>query len=117
MTVRPVYNYVYPFVFVVSLTVFFLLQVSFFNGNYRNETDDAMIKITRGDNLRTVATKLEESQIIFSKYIFIGIGRILGYQEKLIPGEYKFQNGLTYFNILKTLTDPYIIRTVTKMTA
>ena len=108
MTVR----YIYPSVFVISLSIFFLFQVTFLNGNYRTTTEDAMIKITRGDNLRTVATKLEESRIIFNKYIFIGLGRILGYQDNLIPGEYKFSDGLTYLNILETLTNPYIIRTI-----
>ena len=106
-------RYVYPSTFILSFTAFFLLQIIFLNKNYKSTTDDAIIKIIKGDNLRTVAVKLEESQIIFNKYIFIGLGRVFGYQVNLIPGEYKLENGLTYLNILKILTDPAIIRSVT----
>jgi UPF0755 protein len=106
-------NIIYPSVFVFTFAVFFTLHVGLMSRNYRSEGTDAVIKITRGDNLRSVALKLEESQVIFNKYLFIAIGRILGYQDNLIPGEYKFGNELTYLNVLKTITDPSIIRTVT----
>jgi UPF0755 protein len=106
-------HYSYPTVFIGVFTIFFLMHFLFLTGNYRNSPGDVMIKITRGDNLRSVAEKLEESQVIFNKYAFIGLGRIFGYQDKLIPGEYKFTNGLTYLNIYKLITDPFIVRTVT----
>ncbi len=100
-------------VFTLTFVFFFLLHTAFLGKNYRNSTEDAVIKITRGDNLRTVATKLEENQMIFNKYIFIALGRIFGYQNNIIPGEYKFHNGITPINILNTITNPYIIRSVT----
>ncbi len=104
---------IYPSVFLISFAVFFLLQLGLLNRGYNNSTEDAVIKIAKGDNLRTVAEKLEQSQVIYNKYVFVAIGRLFGKQDNLIPGEYKFGNGLTYLNVLSTITDPAIIRTVT----
>jgi len=106
-------RFTYPTVFIFSFLVFFLLHYTFLSKNYSPQTENAVVKITRGDNLRSAAQKLEESQIIFNKYVLIGLGRILGYQDNLIPGDYKFTNGLSYLNILKIITDPTIARTVT----
>lgn len=104
---------IYPSVFLFSFAVFFALQLGLLNRGYNNSSTDIAVKITKGDNLRTVAEKLEQSQVIYNKYVFIAIGRIFGKQDNLIPGEYKFGNGLTYLNVLSTITDPTIIRTVT----
>jgi UPF0755 protein len=103
----------YPFTFVFTFLVFFLFHFAFLTKNYRNSNEDPVVKIVKGDNLRTAASKLEESSVIFSKYMFIALGRILGYQDNLIPGEYKFTNGLTYLNVLNTVTDPSVIRYMT----
>ncbi len=106
-------RYTYPYLFAAVFTIFFLFHFAFLTKNYGNTTEDVVVKITKGDNLRTVAEKLEESNIIFNKYVFIGLGRIFGFQEKIIPGEYKFTNGLTYLSILKIISDPFVVRTVT----
>ncbi|MBZ0203380.1 MAG: endolytic transglycosylase MltG [Ignavibacteria bacterium] len=97
------------FLFLLVFSFHFL----FLSKNFSAGSSDAVVKITKGDNLRSVAIKLEESHVIFNRYAFIAIGRFFGYQNKLIPGEYKFGNGLTYLNVLNTVTDPTIIRTVT----
>lgn len=106
-------QYSYPALFIGVFAVFFTLHFLFLAGNYRSQTDDVIVKITRGDNLRTVAEKLEASQVIFNKYAFIGVGKIFGFQDKLIPGEYTFSNGLTYLAIFNIITDPFVVRTVT----
>lgn len=103
----------YPAVFILTFAVFFTLHYGFMSRNYSTLDTAPIVKITKGDNLRSVATKLEENQVIFNKYFFIAMGRVLGYQNRLIPGEYKFENGLTYLNVLNTITDPSIIRYVT----
>ena len=104
---------VLPAVFIFSFAVFFTLHMGLLNRNYNTDLTNPVVKITKGDNLRSVALKLEESHIIFNKFAFIVVGRLFGYQDNLIPGEYKFGNGLTYLNVLKTITDPTIIRIVT----
>jgi UPF0755 protein len=106
-------RFTYPSFFIGIFLTFFLFHFTFLTKNYRNSTEDVIVKITKGDNLRTVADKLEESQVIFNKYVFIGLGRIFSYQDNLIPGEYKFSEGLTYLNILKMISDPFVVRTVT----
>ncbi|MEO8512090.1 MAG: endolytic transglycosylase MltG [Ignavibacteria bacterium] len=106
-------RFVFPGIFIFSFAVFFTLHMGFLNRNYKPSQTDAIVKITKGDNLRSVAIKLEESQVIFNKLAFIALGRLMGYQDNLIPGEYKFGTGLTYLNVLNTITDPTIIRTVT----
>ncbi len=106
-------RFIFPAVFIFSFAVFFTLHLGFLNRNYNPSENDAAVKISKGDNLRSVALKLEESQVIYNKYVFIALGRLFGYQNNLIPGEYKFGNGLTYLNVLNNITDPAILRTVT----
>src|SRR4030095_9254216 len=101
----------YPSFFVFSVAVFFLLHFIFFSKNFRTSDDDIVIKITSGENLRSVAVKLEQNQVIFNKYLFIGIGKILGFQTGIIPGQYSFQNGLSNIEILKLITDVSVIPT------
>ncbi len=103
----------FPVSFIFLFLLVFTFHFLFLSKNFSGRNEDPVVKITRGDNLRSVAIKLEESHVIFNRYAFIAIGRVFGYQNKLIPGEYKFGNGLTYLNVLNTVTDPAIIRTVT----
>ena len=98
-------RYIYPPVLVISFLIFLFFHLTFLNRIYRNANDDIIIKISKGDNLRSVALKLEQNQVIYSQILFIAAGRLLGYQEQIIPGEYKFSNGLTNLGILKTITD------------
>lgn len=105
-------NYSQPAVFISIFILFFLFHFTFLSKNYGSTSENIPVKITRGDNLRSVAVKLEDSRIIINKYVFIALGRILGYQDNLIPGEYKIPNGLSYLDILKILTDPSVDRTV-----
>lgn len=103
----------YPLLFLTVFTLFFVTHTFFLSKNYSSFKDPVVVKITKGDNLRSAASKLESGQVIFNKYIFIALGRLLGKQDHVIPGEYRFNNGLTYLNVLNTVTDPQIIRTVT----
>ena len=52
----------FPAVFIFSFAVFFTLHMGFLNRNYNLTTTDAVIKITKGDNLRSVAQKLEDTR-------------------------------------------------------
>ena len=103
----------YPAFFILSFSVFFILYSALLNRTYNNNTIESVVKITKGDNLRTVAEKLQESQVIYNKYLFIAVGRIFGKQDNLIPGEYKFSGGQNYLSVLNTITDPTVIRVVT----
>lgn len=103
----------YPVSFAMSFSVFLLLYLILWAKVYRNTNEDAVVKIVKGDNLRTVAAKLESGQVIFNKYLFMIAGRVLGYQENIIPGEYRFENGLTNLSILKSITDANQVRTYT----
>lgn len=104
---------IYPVVFIFSFAVFFILQVTFLNKGYNNSTGDVVVRIVKGDNLRSVAEKLEVSQVIYNKYVFIILAKMYGKENNLIPGDYTINNGLTYLNVLNTVTDPSVIRTVT----
>lgn len=110
MRLRSIYN---PASFVITFFVFLLLYLTLWSRVYRNTNEDAVIKIVKGDNLKTVAAKLEDAQVIYNKYLFIIVTRLLGNQEGIIPGEYKFQNGLTNLSIMKTITDGNLVRTYT----
>ncbi len=103
--------------FPISLALFFLLflliDLMFFAGFYRQSGEVVSVRITRGENLRSVATELEANQVIYNKYVFIAAGRLLGYQNEIIPGEYKFANGLTNLEVLKMITDVNLTRGIT----
>lgn len=85
----------------------------FFQRYYRESGQDITVKITRGGTLRSVAVELEKNQVIYNKYAFIAAGRLFGYQDEIIPGEYKFPNGLTNMDVLKMITDISLNRGVT----
>ena len=110
MNIRKIY---YPASFITAFIVFLLVYLTLWSRVYRNSTEDAVIKIVKGDNLKTVAAKLEAGQVIYNKYLFIIACRLLSNQEGIIPGEYKFQNGLTNLSIMKTITDVNLVRAYT----
>jgi len=87
-----------------------IIILTFLDRHYRLNTAKARVTVIRGDNLRKVASRLESSDVIFSKYFFILAGKILGYEDKMIPGEYQFENGLTNIDALRLLSDPYMVR-------
>lgn len=101
-----------PAVFLISFLVFFSFHFLFLTKNFRNTPDDIILRITRGENLRSVASKLESNSVIFDKTVFLILGRVFGYQNNIIPGQYTFTNGLSNFEILKLITDPFMVRTV-----
>ena len=98
----------------VFLLIFFLLallvNLAIFTPAYRESNEEITIHITKGDNLRTVSRELENKGVIFNKEIFAITGRVFGYQEKIIPGEYHFANGLSNLDVLKEITNPERIR-------
>jgi len=108
--IKQIFN---PGIFIVSFAAVFIVHSLFMTKNFRNTETDVIVKITRGENLRSVATKLEQGNVIFNKTLFLIAGRIFGFQNKIIPGQYTFSNGLSNLQILNLITDPGIVRTVT----
>ena len=107
------YKIIYPVSLVGFFLMMLLINLAFFNRVYRNSNEDVTIKISRGDNLRTVARELEKSGIIYDREIFVIMGRLLGYQNDIIAGEYHFKNGLTNLDVLKEITDKERYKSVT----
>lgn len=101
---------IYFFTLAGIFIIFLILNLALFQRMFRADPADVMLKIKKGDNLRYIATELEEKQVIENKNIFILTGRLLGYQNEIIPGEYNFPNGLTNLDILKKITDPNSVR-------
>ncbi len=99
------YKIIYPVSLVLLFFIALLVNLAVFNRTYRNSNEDINIHITRGDNLRSISRILEDSGIVYNRLIFELTGRILGYQNKIIAGDYKFRNGLTNINVLKEITD------------
>lgn len=87
-----------------------LINLSLFERIYRQDPAEITIRIKRGANLRSVGEELEAKGVIYNNNIFILTGRLLGYQDEIIPGEYTFPNGLTNIDILKKITDVNSIR-------
>jgi UPF0755 protein len=108
--IRRLYN---PSIFILSFALVLAAHTLFLTKNYRNSNEDIIIKITRGENLRTVAAKLEQGNVIFNRTLFLIAGRIFGYQNNIIPGQYTISNGMTNLQILKLICDPTVVRTVT----
>jgi UPF0755 protein len=106
MKVKLLYIFTLAGIFIVAL----IINLALFQRIFRTDPADITLKIKKGDNLRNIATELEEKQVIDNKTIFILTGRFLGYQGEIIPGEYTFKNGLTNLEILKKITDPNSVR-------
>ena len=87
-----------------------ILNLVLFQRVFRTDPAEITVKIKRGDNLRSVAQELENKQVIYSKSIFVLTGRILGYQDEIIPGSYSFPNGITNLDVLKKITDVNSVR-------
>lgn len=101
MKIKTAYFIILTGVFSAAL----ILNLALFQRVFRADPSEITIKIKRGDNLRSIAEELERKQVIYNKSVFILTGRILGYQDDIIPGSYNFQNGLTNINVLKIITD------------
>ena len=99
------YKIIYPASLLILFLITLLVNLIFFNRTYRNSNADVTIRITRGDNLRSIAKVLEDSGVVYNKSLFEITRRIFGYQNKIIAGEYKFSNGLTNLDVLKEITD------------
>ena len=109
MKIKLIYFFILTGIFAAALT----LNMALFQRIYRTDPAEITIKIKRGDNLKSVAGVLESKQIIYNKTIFALTGRILGYQDEIIPGEYSFPNGVTNIDILKKITDASSVRLYT----
>jgi UPF0755 protein len=106
-------RFILPAVLVSSFILFIVIYLLALNKMYRNSPDEVSIKIVKGESLSSVAGKLQNSGVIYSKFFFSAAGRIFGYQDEIIPGEYKFGNGLTNFDVLKIITDASLTRSLT----
>jgi len=106
MKIKLVYFFVLTGFFAIAL----LLNLALFQRIFRTDPAEITVKIKRGDNLRSVAQELENKQVIYSKSVFALTGRILGYQDEIIPGSYSFKNGVTNLEVLKKITDVNSVR-------
>jgi UPF0755 protein len=106
MKIKLIYFFILTGIFTAALAV----NMALFQRIYRTDPAEITIKIKRGDNLKGVAEILESKQVIYNKTIFALTGRILGYQDEIIPGEYSFPNGVTNIDILKKITDVSSVR-------
>lgn len=93
-------------IFIIAL----IINLALFQRVFRTDPSDVTVKIKRGANLRGVAEELESKQVIYNTSIFILTGRLLGYQDEILPGSYNFENGLTTLDILKRITDVTQVR-------
>lgn len=100
----------YPLLLIFTFSAFLMINLTFLDRHYRLGSQEIKINVVKGDNLRKVASKLEVADVIYDKYFFIIAGKVMGSEDKLIPGEYRIENGLTNIEILKLLTDPYMER-------
>jgi len=106
MKIKLIYFFTLAGIFIIAL----IINLALFQRMFRTDPADVTFRIKKGDNLRNIATELEEKQVINSKSIFILTGRFLGYQDEIIPGEYTFPDGMTNLEILKIITDPNSVR-------
>lgn len=103
----------YPATLIIVFFIFFCIDSAILHRYFRRSNEEAVVRINKGDNLRSVSLRFEQNGIIFSKTLFMAAGRLLGYQDRLIPGEYKFPNGLTMIEVLARITDTDVKRVLT----
>lgn len=105
MKIKPIY----PAILFLTLVLFVVSQLIFLN-KYYNRTDTLKFTISKGENLRSIASNLEKNGIIVSKYLFMITAKVSGDETKMIPGEYTISEPMTLFSVLNMLTNPYINR-------
>ncbi len=106
-------KFIFRAVYVSAFLLFIVIYLLAVNKMYRNSADDVSIKIVRGESLSSVAKKMEQSGVVYSKFFFSAAGRLFGYQDEIIPGEYKFGNGLSNLDVLNIITDASLTRSLT----
>lgn len=93
-------------IYILSAVFGFLVGVltfSFYAPNYFPDSQSKRFKVEQGERFKSVAERLEESEIIPNAFTFKLIGFITGSDSKIKAGEYIFKNGMTYFEILDKL--------------
>jgi UPF0755 protein len=88
-----------------TFCIILITDLIFFHKHYRSSFDEITITVQKGEGLRKIAEKLDNAELIFNVNLFVIAGKITGYENGIIPGEYKFSTGYTNIDILKILTD------------
>lgn len=70
-----------------------------FSPTQKENGKEYILVIEKGDNLHSIAQKLERERIIKDKNLFIILGKILGTDKKLIPSAYKVNSSMSILQI------------------
>lgn len=70
---------------------------------------EQQVIIPRGKDAKEIAKILESRKVIFSKIRFVILTKILGIEDKLKAGEYKFNNKMTTLQIIEKLQKGEVI--------
>lgn len=69
-----------------------------------NPAQRQVLEISDGSSFSEVASLLYQRKLLKSDWAFIWMGRLLGADRNIIPGEYEFQGGMTPADLLDKIT-------------
>ncbi|MDR2811717.1 MAG: endolytic transglycosylase MltG [Endomicrobium sp.] len=89
---------------VVAISVFFIISMVFFCLGFMPKAGEkALFVVRKGENFSTVASHLEEQNLILSKQLFLFFVKLTNSQNKLKAGIYELSGRDGIFRILKQL--------------
>lgn len=76
---------------------------------FGNPAHRQVIEIRKGSSFTEIAGLLYERQLIQSDWAFTWMGRVLGADRNIIPGEYEFHGGMTPADVLDKITQGEVV--------
>lgn len=90
---------------IVLITVFYVLFPTYNNDDITGHEEKAIL-IPKGASLREIADIMEENDLLQHKTMFVFLGKIYGYQNKLQAGLFAIPEDLHPWQLLKYLAQP-----------
>jgi len=75
-----------------------------------NPSARQILEIPSGSSFAEVANLLHDRQLVKSDWAFVWMGRLLGADRNIIPGEYEFTGGMTPADVLNKITTGDVVQ-------
>jgi len=77
---------------------------------FGNPSQRQILEIPNGASFSEVSNLLHQRQLIKSRWAFSWMGRVLGADRNIIPGEYEFQGGMAPADVLDKITQGDVVQ-------
>ncbi len=96
------FRFLFLIILLLSLGALLIYQ-TFWAPNYSGDSKGKVVVIPHGANLGTIATILNDADVIKNESLFILAGNLLGWSSTLKAGRYLLNDGMSNYELLSTL--------------